>query len=432
MSTPYKNLLKPLLFSISTLALAGNAMAGNLTATSISDNADQLANDDFIKYNSYFTGLQNISDGVTTKTPAHGLYSTTQAGTNPVTPPQYTMYLDFAPQSHQLVTAIQVWANAGSIMSDGELRSFDLEVDYLDSSNVQQTLSMPGVNIGDTTGITDVKTVTLMQNGSPVQLKGVSQIRMSNLDDQSTGEIAIREVQAVYTTPTVELVTVKSLSSGNRTPREGDQVQFSIEVTNHGTGTSTNVRLADKMPAGITLTSVGNPSGTTYDSSNGRWVIGSLGPGASSTLTLTGTVDAGTKGQTITNTTIAALGNGNDNSNTIGDILSQSVTIANPGLTVEKVADKTEDVGAGDTITYTYTVTNTGNVPIDNVTFSDSHNASGPAPTATNEQLVQDNNNSGDSTDSTSDGFWDVLAPGDVVSFTGTYTVTQDDIEHLQ
>jgi len=38
---------------------------------------------------------------------------------------------------------------------------------------------------------------------------------------------------------------------------------------------------------------------------------------------------------------------------------------------------------------------------------------------------------SGDSTDVAADGSWDVLAPGDVVTFMGTHTVTATDAQNL-
>src|SRR5699024_9504482 len=77
---------------------------------------------------------------------------------------------------------------------------------------------------------------------------------------------------------------------------------------------------------------------------------------------------------------------------------------ANADLALEKVADKQEVERAGDEITYTLTVTNTGNVTLTNVT-------------------VQDDMLGGDlaATPST-------LAPGEEGTVTGTYVVTQKDI----
>lgn len=67
------------------------------------------------------------------------------------------------------------------------------------------------------------------------------------------------------------------------------------------------------------------------------------------------------------------------------------------------------------------------------VSISDIHNASGPASTLAGEVLTTDGNTVGDSSDATVDnGTWSVLAPGDIVTFTGTYTVSRADIDNLQ
>ena len=60
--------------------------------------------------------------------------------------------------------------------------------------------------------------------------------------------------------PAADLVTVKTLLSGDATPDEGDTVTFQIEVTNNGTDTATGVSLTDLLPSGLTPTAV---NGTT-------------------------------------------------------------------------------------------------------------------------------------------------------------------------
>ncbi len=116
------------------------------------------------------------------------------------------------------------------------------------------------------------------------------------------------------------------------------------------------------------------------------------------------------------------------------EIATATVTVASaPQLEMTKVADDDEAVTVGQLVTYTYTITNRGNVNVLGVTVGDVHNGSGPAPTPASETLTADNNAVGDSTDAdANNGIWDVLAPGDVVTFTGTYTVTQADIDNLQ
>ena len=47
-------------------------------------------------------------------------------------------------------------------------------------------------------------------------------------------------------------------------------------------------------------------------------------------------------------------------------------------------------------------------------------------------QELADNGTIGDSTDTTIDGIWEVLAPGDEISLTAQYIVTQADVDNLQ
>ncbi|MEL7189055.1 MAG: Ig-like domain-containing protein [Pseudomonadota bacterium] len=105
---------------------------------------------------------------------------------------------------------------------------------------------------------------------------------------------------------------------------------------------------------------------------------------------------------------------------------------SDPRLEMIKEADDTEFVTVGQVITYTYTVTNTGNVAINGVVVTDSHNGAGPAPVPGNEVLLTDAAPTGDSTDAGQNGTWDRLAPGDTVTFTAQYTVLQADIDNLQ
>ena len=114
------------------------------------------------------------------------------------------------------------------------------------------------------------------------------------------------------------------------------------------------------------------------------------------------------------------------------DNIPITVTAGTRTISVTKLANDDTDVSVGQVITYTYRVTNTGDQVISNITLSDSHNGSGPAPTPSGETLDIDNAPLGDSSDASVNGSWDVLAPGDEVIFTATYVVTQSDIDTLQ
>ncbi len=131
---------------------------------------------------------------------------------------------------------------------------------------------------------------------------------------------------------------------------------------------------------------------------------------------------------TIDNT-VTATGSspGNTDDVTATDTETVDVEDAAPSLVVTKTSTDT-NVGAGDTISYTYTVENTGNVTLSDVNLSDAHDGAGAAVTPTNPTLT-----TGDPLISSDDGVdndYDTLAPGDIVTWTASYTVVQDDINN--
>ena len=70
----------------------------------------------------------------------------------------------------------------------------------------------------------------------------------------------------------------------------GDEIQYTLEVTNHGGDNATDVRLLDLWPDGLTFASATATRGT-YDGNSGVWNIGNLNNGGSHTLTIRATID---------------------------------------------------------------------------------------------------------------------------------------------
>ncbi len=213
----------------------------------------------------------------------------------------------------------------------------------------------------------------------------------------------------------------------------GDVITYTYVVTNTGNVSINNVNISDvhpgsgpdPIPGSEVLT---NTSGLSTNIVGNDGIINKLAPG--DFVTMTGTyivtqadLDAGVA---ITNT---ATANGTPTSGTLippTDTETITPTPA-PAMTIVKTADKTTGLVLGDVITYTYIVSNTGNVSINNVTVADVHPGSGPDPTPGSEVLT---NNSGLSNNAIpNDGNINILAPGDFVSYTGTYTVTQADLD---
>lgn len=114
-------------------------------------------------------------------------------------------------------------------------------------------------------------------------------------------------------------------------------------------------------------------------------------------------------------------------SSTVTATANESVTVIpeTPALTVTKSATINDGgdgiADPGDTVSYVVTVRNTGNVTLLDASAND------PLITLSAPALSDDVAPAGDSTD-VAGGAWDTLAPGDAISFTGTYTVAPADV----
>lgn len=120
------------------------------------------------------------------------------------------------------------------------------------------------------------------------------------------------------------------------------------------------------------------------------------------------------------------------------------VANADPRITLVKAAtfETGDDVDGdgkgdpGDKITYRYTVTNSGNVTIKNISVADTHDGVVPlnpqvVPTSVNlpEAGSAPAGTLNDSSDATGDLVWDTLGPGDSITFVATYIVLIGDIQ---
>jgi hypothetical protein len=225
----------------------------------------------------------------------------------------------------------------------------------------------------------------------------------------------------------------------------GETVTFTYRVENTGTVTLKGIRLgvvqegAGAAPAAVLAEApladaepMGDSTDGTLDES---WDV--LAPGDAVTFTARYTIDRADLdgnggGDGVLDhlaTASASFGSIATTAETKAEIDLEDIVAT---LEVTKTADRTAGVAAGDVITYTFTVTNTGNVAITSISLTESHNGSGPAPVPGDERLTGDAGRTDDSTDGAQDGVWDVLGPGDTVTFTARYTVTQADIDTLQ
>ena len=149
--------------------------------------------------------------------------------------------------------------------------------------------------VGQSATLTLEGTVDVGQAGNTIT--NVTTAAVGDQVDPSTVGDDLEESVAVGI-PAADLITVKTLASGDATPDEGDLVTFEITITNDGPDTATNIYLTDTLPAGLTFTGSTVSQGV-YNPVDGKFDVGSLASGATATLTLSGTVDVGQGGNCL-------------------------------------------------------------------------------------------------------------------------------------
>ena len=156
-------------------------------------------------------------------------------------------------------------------------------------------------------------------------------------------------------TPLADLAVVKTVSDA--TPDVGDNVTFTITVTNLGPSATTGVVVYDTLPSGYTVVSSTPSQGTI---SAGVWTVGDLAAGASADLVVVATVKAT---GSYTNTAMVS-GNQPDpvpgnNTSTLTPSVTPPVPEPQADLQVVKtVSNPTPAIGQD--VTFTITVTNLG------------------------------------------------------------------------
>ncbi len=194
--------------------------------------------------------------------------------------------------------------------------------------------------------------------------------------------------------------------------KPGDTVTYQVVVKNDGNLTLTNVVVTDERE---------NAAFTTVEDANFEFdgntvTIGEMLPNATYTFEVTYEVTEGdilAEGDTLVNTGGNVTGDGPEGEDPDPEETTEEVPVEEPkaSLSVEKTSDAVEGTTyrAGDTITYTITVTNDGNLTVTNITLEDT--------------LVEEKGIEVAGYDTPFD-----LEPGESKEFTYTYTVTGDDL----
>ena len=151
-------------------------------------------------------------------------------------------------------------------------------------------------------------------------------------------------------------------SASDLTPDELQSITYTLVAANSASSTAaaTGVVVTDNLPAGVTFVSAVAGEGT-YDPNTDSWSGLQLAPGETQTLTITVTVNAGTAGQTLTNT--ANIDGDQPDPNGVNNQATVQVVVNdNPpppssiDLSVQKAVDDATP-SEGQLITFTITAT---------------------------------------------------------------------------
>jgi uncharacterized repeat protein (TIGR01451 family)/LPXTG-motif cell wall-anchored protein len=158
-------------------------------------------------------------------------------------------------------------------------------------------------------------------------------------------------------TRTADLALVKSVAP--TPPAPGESVVFTLAIKNNGPSDAEQVRVADSVPPGFTITGVQSAANCSTAGQDVHCTLAKLAAGSSVAVRIAATLDAGYQGGALTNSAKVTSDTPDpDDSNNTG-----TVTVTPGAAKADLVVAKetlTKPVVAGEPITYRITVHNDG------------------------------------------------------------------------
>ena len=350
------------LWTVGTIA-AGNSATLDITVTAdttgVKTNTAQVASADQADVDS--TPGNNVAaeddQATITTTPASADLSLTKTIDDP------------SPNVGQQVTFNVSVNNAGPDTAEN--------IDIRDSLPSGMSLVSANPSVGNFNSATGIWTIpTLAANGSATlviqasvdavgdKVNTAEILTSSQFDPDSTpgnNDPAEDDQDSANLSPQlVDLALTKSVD--NASPNVGDQIAYTLGLTNDGPSTATGVQVTDLLPSGLNFVSA-IPTVGTYNANNGIWAIGSVPAGATPTLVINATVE-NTRGST--NDAEVTAADQPDSDSTPGNNIAAEDDQASADF-VTQVADlsltKTVDnatPGREDSVTFLLTLSNEG------------------------------------------------------------------------
>jgi uncharacterized repeat protein (TIGR01451 family) len=365
----------------------------------------------------YAVTLADVDAGVLTNT---AVATGTPPTGSPVNSPPSTV---MAPAVQSPSLTVEKTADPASVSAAGQTVTFNFTI--TNTGNV--TLHGVVVNEGTFTGSGALSALTYTWPGTPGTLIPGQQatatatyvVTQADIDAggfsntataSGTSPAGLTVISApstatVTATPAPDL-TVQKRANPASVSAAGQTVTFSFTITNTG-----NVTLSGVVVNEGTFTGSGTLSALTY-----TWPVpaspGVLAPGQVATATATYVVTQTDIDTGVFTDTATASGTPPGTTTPVTAPPSTATVTATqrPGVSIQKTADPTSVTAAGQTVTFGFTIINTGNITLTGV-------------------LVGDGLSGLSGLTYTWPGTPGVLAPGQQATATATYTVTQADID---
>jgi uncharacterized repeat protein (TIGR01451 family) len=260
--------------------------------------------------------------------------------------------------------AIKRWVNARlsvtppdatNIVGHVHVFTAHLELDFGDGNGFVNAPAGETINWGKTSGVGTLSSTTCTTDANGTCTDNLNSLVSGQTEVQASwnGFMTTAEGTASLARTAdahknwVAHPAINIVKSGAALAHEGDVVTYSFKVTNTGDVPLSNVTVTDDV-----LGAIGN--------------VGDLAVGQDKTATKDFTVPANTTGVTNIGT---ACGVDSDNTQ-VCDTDPHSLIVIHPTIQIVKTANPTT-ADPGQTVTYTYVVTNTGDTTLNNVVVTD-------------------------------------------------------------
>ena len=166
---------------------------------------------------------------------------------------------------------------------------------------------LPTCTLGTVAGSSTVTVVVETTVGDPGEITNTANVASSSAEGNPGNEEA-SQTTTIVTPPTADLGLEKTASTA--APVAGGGLSYDLTVTNDGPDDALGITVTDTLPAGLTFVSASN--GTADCSETDGTVtctINELANEASTTITITTTVDVGTIGEVVNQAELQTAGN---------------------------------------------------------------------------------------------------------------------------